>query len=589
MRHHFLILVFLFLLQICASANKFKPVHAESLSTIVVPDDYLTIQDAINAASEGATIIVKNGTYNENLLTIAKSLKIYGSENDTTIIKNPSGGDVVYIRANGVVFARFTIEGTAGSFGKGIHIQQSHDNQILNNTVVGNNYGIYIWDSSNITLRNNNMTGNRYNFGVWGLFLSHFLHNIDDSNVVDGKPVCYWINEKNKTVPNNVGYVALVNSTNIAVEDLTLTKNYDGIIAVYSTSITIQNLASINNYYGIHLVSSNRSTIIQNDIQENQVGILLDLSSHNDIVRNNFSDNWVGLQFSYSPLVPEKRSVGNSIHENNITHNDDGIQILGALSNSIHGNEITANTRFGILLSKSSNNIFYENTFSENKWGFAFQNSSQNLAFNNNFVNNTSHVYADSSINWWNSTHTIGGNYWSNNTITDIDHDGISDSPYVINQNNKDNHPLAGIISNHPFTWENNEYFLTIISNSSKRAFKFSSLESKMSLNFTGPIQTSGFCRISLQKEPVQSLWGGNLTILVNGLSPSNMTKWEDDSCIYIYLAYPHPWSQVSIAPKSSNNTFLALFLSLFLITIFLITVLLIKRKKSKDSTRSRD
>jgi hypothetical protein len=38
-----------------------------SAATIYVPRDYSTIQQAINNVSSGDTIIVANGTYNENL------------------------------------------------------------------------------------------------------------------------------------------------------------------------------------------------------------------------------------------------------------------------------------------------------------------------------------------------------------------------------------------------------------------------------------------------------------------------------------------------------------------------------------------
>lgn len=579
MKYGFLvILIFLIMISQYVSASN-PSLKLDTSSLIVVPDEYPTIQSAIDNASEGTTIFVKNGTYNEHI-TIIKSLKIYGSDTAPTIIRSSEGGDVVNIRANNVTFARFRIEGDIRTWA-GIYIQQSHNNQILDNVVVDSHHGIRIWDSSNITLRNNSMTNNSFNFGVWGLFLAHFLHNIDDSNLVDGKPIRYLINEKNKTISSDAGYVALVNSTNIIVKDLKLEKNFDGVIAVYSTSITIQNITSTSNNYGIHFVSSNSSIINQNNIQENYAGFLLDLSNDNDISKNNFSNNQIGLQFSYSPLIPERRSAENSIHENNIAGNNDGIQAIGAISNKFCSNKIANNTRSGTLLSGSAYNIFCGNTFSENTWGFACQNSSQNLVFNNNFINNTSQVfYTDNSINWWNNARAIGGNYWSDNVVVDNDLDGIDDMPHAINFNNMDNYPLAGTFSNHTFTWESNEYFLTIISNSSERTFEFLSTEGKIILNLTGPNQTVGFCRISIQKELVQNLWKGSLTILVNGVSSSNMTKWEDNSCIYIYLTYPHPKSQVLIKPKSSSNTFLVLFLSLFLITVFLITVLLVKRTK---------
>ena len=43
--------------------------NAES-NTIVVPDDYSSIQDAINNAVEGDTIFIKKGTYVENPVVV---------------------------------------------------------------------------------------------------------------------------------------------------------------------------------------------------------------------------------------------------------------------------------------------------------------------------------------------------------------------------------------------------------------------------------------------------------------------------------------------------------------------------------------
>jgi hypothetical protein len=54
-------------------------VNAEP-KTIIVPDDYSTIQSAINAANEGDSIFVKKGIYNEETLEISKPISLLGED-----------------------------------------------------------------------------------------------------------------------------------------------------------------------------------------------------------------------------------------------------------------------------------------------------------------------------------------------------------------------------------------------------------------------------------------------------------------------------------------------------------------------------
>ncbi len=55
--------------------------------TIVVPDDYPTIQAAIDNANAGDTVFVKEGTYNETIV-ITKSISLIGEERETTVINS---------------------------------------------------------------------------------------------------------------------------------------------------------------------------------------------------------------------------------------------------------------------------------------------------------------------------------------------------------------------------------------------------------------------------------------------------------------------------------------------------------------------
>jgi nitrous oxidase accessory protein len=100
----------------------FFPVKAQS-RMIIVPDDFASIQSAIDNAEDGGTGFVKKGTYEERVLEINKSLLVLGEDTDKTIINfDPpvvnytffyqtlqAHAIAITIDANDVKFSGFTI------------------------------------------------------------------------------------------------------------------------------------------------------------------------------------------------------------------------------------------------------------------------------------------------------------------------------------------------------------------------------------------------------------------------------------------------------------------------------------------------
>ncbi|MBC7080155.1 MAG: hypothetical protein H5T42_06785 [Methanothrix sp.] len=96
-----------------------------------------SIQDAINNASPGDTIVVYSGTYNENVV-VDKTLKLVGINNPTINAANPSG-NAVSITGSGVVLTGFTI--TGASTGNGIDVSNTSP-LIFYNNIEGNGVGL---------------------------------------------------------------------------------------------------------------------------------------------------------------------------------------------------------------------------------------------------------------------------------------------------------------------------------------------------------------------------------------------------------------------------------------------------------------
>jgi parallel beta-helix repeat protein len=170
----------------------------------------------------------------------------------------------------------------------------SNYNTVTNNTIsfATKGEGLFIYGSTGNNLSDNTMLNNLYNFGVEGEELSDFIHSIDTSNTVDGKPIYYWINELDVAVPLDAGYVGLVNSTRITVQTLDLTNNRQGILLAFTSDSTITGNNLTSNYYGINVWnSSDYNTLYDNRIEQNEYGVWLGFCSNNRFYHNNFTDN----------------------------------------------------------------------------------------------------------------------------------------------------------------------------------------------------------------------------------------------------------------------------------------------------------
>jgi parallel beta-helix repeat protein len=150
--------------------------------TIVVPDHFNKIQDAINNASDGDAILVKTNIYHERVV-VNKSVYLLGEDKRDTIIDG-GGGDVITIVTSKAVVSGFTIQNPGWTYLKmGIRVSKANNGVICNNIIKGNFVGVKLGDEFQETfgnvVRGNNITQNRY-----GVFLAHSKHSIVDGNII---------------------------------------------------------------------------------------------------------------------------------------------------------------------------------------------------------------------------------------------------------------------------------------------------------------------------------------------------------------------------------------------------------------------
>jgi parallel beta-helix repeat protein len=393
------------------------------------------------------------GTYHESV-AVDKAVRLVGENKETTIISGDGNDTTLAVVCDGVTVTGFTVKDggnvTSGT-GGGICLNNANGCVVSDTVVIANNFGIYLQESGNNTLRNNNIFGNRYNFGVSGTTLSDYLNDVDSSNTVNGEAVCYWIDKHNIALPLDIGYLALVNCTDIVVKDLNLTNNANGLVLVHSKNLTITANTFKDNYEGLKLVGSYGNVLSGNHMHNNVYNLWVSDQFENDIDETNTVDGkpvyyWIekhnqavpnnagyvalinctgitvqNLQLSKNGqgiLLVDTRNA--NISKNSITNHFSGIEMDNASNNIIVDNVIEENTDSCILVTASANNSIYGNSITQNLFGINFQSSilgnstyneviannislndyhirleygsDNNIFYHNNFINNTEQV-----------------------------------------------------------------------------------------------------------------------------------------------------------------------------------------------------
>jgi parallel beta-helix repeat protein len=349
--------------------------------------------------------------------------------------------------------------------GDAVYLRYSSGNILSDNVASGNNWGIFLDQGHNNILRNNVMIDNAYPFCVGFDQLDHYIQDIDTSNTVEGKPVYYWINRHDMTVPSDAGCAVIVNSTRITVKNLAFRRNFGSVTLAFTTYSSITNLTLIDNGEGINLDHSNHNMITNNKaVNSFFAGIFLDRSDSNSISNNTVTNTTgcgIWLEDTYS----------NTVTGNNVTYTFagcgpqewDGSAILVDDSSScnIIGNNLTEN-EYGILVGGVAlDDTVAENTIAKSLRNVVLYETQNCTIYNNNFLEPQKQqiwAYDAETVYRLGNGYRSGGNYWSDYTGYDQNGDGVGDTPYCVDQNHQDLYPLMSPYGSPPLP----TYLLTI-------------------------------------------------------------------------------------------------------------------------------
>jgi parallel beta-helix repeat protein len=281
------------------------------------PEDFTSIQDAINTSSDGDTIFVYNGTYYENI-EVNKTVNLIGEDTNNTIIDGGGTGVILDITVNWVNITGFTI--TNGEYG--FWFSGSSNTTVKNNIASFNSNGGIILVGSNNNITNNDILNNSIGIGIYG-------GNINSNNITFNKVIGnnegIWILDPSMPGPGGGASMYHYISNNI------ICNNYIGISlmtidsgAIFGVNITSSNI--FNNEYGIYFDCGgggiSGTTISNCTIEYNGIGIyMFQNMGGNYIVHNNVS-------YNKEYAVYLNRSRNNYIYNNNFISNGKGAQVF---------------------------------------------------------------------------------------------------------------------------------------------------------------------------------------------------------------------------------------------------------------------
>jgi parallel beta-helix repeat protein len=126
-----------------------------------VPQDFPTIQAAIDAAPTSATVLVATGTYRENLIVYKHNLVLRGEGAEKTIIEPAKTDLPVVLMLSAAALRGFTIRGARGLRASGIQVTGT-DNFIIADNVIEDNFphGIYVQGRYSGSIHNNVIQNN---------------------------------------------------------------------------------------------------------------------------------------------------------------------------------------------------------------------------------------------------------------------------------------------------------------------------------------------------------------------------------------------------------------------------------------------
>ena len=239
----------------------------------VGPNNYTTIQDALDDALEGDTIFVYNGMYNESIVVSTNALTLMGEDEENTIINGTGIVDTVLVdQADDLVLTGFTV--TCGlvngndSVFAGVNISKSVGVEIFGNNI-NNNYDGIMMSYANLNIVYENTIESNYNFAIRIVF--------SDDNIFENNTISH----------HSAGNIVISECDRNQIKYNFISDSEVGIFLMLTDFTSINHNTITNNVVGIYFVATRETLVTHNNISDNDNSLLFEYALFDQIFNNN--------------------------------------------------------------------------------------------------------------------------------------------------------------------------------------------------------------------------------------------------------------------------------------------------------------
>ena len=338
-------------------------------ATVPVTD---SITRALNETKDGDTVLVQGpGVFHEHVV-ITNSIRLLGT--NAPVIDGDGSGTPLTATAPDVEVRGLVIRNSGRdltTFDSGVMITAPRAT-VRDCRIENDAFGIYVRGVGDCVIERNEIAGNK-----------------DMASAARGNVIHFWKTKRNRILGN-------------VIHD-----KRDGMYFSYADDNLIAGNRVWDTRFGIHYMYSHQNRLLTNSLTRNAVGATL-MFSRQSLVEGNF--------------VFANRRHG---------------MVLKQVDNSRIAHNVVAGQNRGFFVQQANQNRFEGNVIATNDIGLYLSNvSEQNVFVGNAFILNTDQVWqppfeSDQGRKGPNAFSEKGhGNYWSDYTGSDRNHDGIGDTPY---------------------------------------------------------------------------------------------------------------------------------------------------------------